>query len=408
MIKLIKMFICLVILYPLYFISFFIPRKNNLWVFGSHNNTFSDNSKYFFYHVNEFFPEINSVWISGDDRVIKLLRESRYLAEPRWSVKGIWLTIRANVFIYSAYPSDINFFTSGGAIKFNLWHGIPLKKIQNDINDGKLKKTFNSSLTPFLRIVNPSFFKRPDFILSSSEAVNKIFSSAFRVDIKNCLQFGYPRCDHFFLSADEVTKIIMEKSPTLISMLRKMKNYRTVFIYMPTFRENGSNNVTEVLNLAKLNELMEDNDSLFIIKLHPNLDFDLNITYSNIQVMKSSEDVYLLLPFCDVLITDYSSVFFDYMLLNRRIIFYAYDIDHYMRDERGFYFDYEELAKKIGSLATNQDELFAALFKNDNKADSEKILKYFWNSYNGNSSDAIAKFLIKYLKVSNKDKNQAI
>lgn len=396
--KLRTIFIYITILYPLYFISFFSLRKKNLWVFGSHNDTLSDNSKYFFYYVNDFLPKINPVWISGDDKVIKLLRESGYLAEPRWSVKGIWLTLHASVFIYSAYPSDINLFTSGGAIKFNLWHGIPLKKIQYDIDVGKLKKTFNSRLTPFLRVINPNLFKSPDFILSSSEAVSKIFVSAFRVDAKNCLQFGYPRCDHFFLTTDEITKIIIEKSPGLISMLKKMMNYRGVFIYMPTFRENRSNNVTEVINLARLNELMEKNNSLFIIKLHPNLRIDLNVSYSNIQVMKSSEDVYMLLPFCDTLITDYSSVFFDYMLLNKQIIFYAYDMDHYMRDERGFYFDYEVLAKKIGSLATDQEELFAALFKKS-EVDHEEILKYFWDSYAGKSSDAIGKFLIEYLKV---------
>jgi CDP-glycerol glycerophosphotransferase (TagB/SpsB family) len=362
----------------MYFISFFTPRRNTLWLFGSHNNSFSDNSKYFFYHVADNCPEIDVVWVGGNKVVLDGLRAKGYRAVNRWSIKGVWVCLTGGVYVFSSYSSDINYWASGGALKFNLWHGIPLKRIQFDVNVGKLGKVYNSYLSVIYSLARPEFYQKPDYFLSTSPLITSIFSRSFRIDEKRCMELGYPRCDHFFWKKDKIYELIKVKHPEMLLLADKFREYKRTIMYMPTFREHGSNKLDDVLDVGSLGKWLKSNDYLMVVKQHPNVPDGISGDHQNILFIDSLIDVYLVLPFTDILITDYSSVFFDYMHLNKPMIFYAYDLEDYEAKERGFYFDVKALG--VGKIIHESSELVSAMKFDEEVLECPQYTS-FWGDY---------------------------
>ncbi len=113
---------------------------------------------------------------------------------------------------------------------------------------------------------------------------------------------------------------------------------------MPTFRESETL-FFENFDKNDFQKFLAENTLLFCIKLHPksklNEEFK-NIQSENIMLINKDADSYVFLKLADVLITDYSSIYFDYLLLDRPIIFFAYDLKEYLNDSRKMYFDYDE------------------------------------------------------------------
>ena len=120
----------------LYALSFVFPRRRNLWVFGTAEDGFFDNSIYFFQYVSRTRTDIEAVWISNRDDLIRRLRERGFRVEKRRSFRGLWACLRAKYYFINHYLPDIHFFASGGATLVNFWHGVPLKKIEFDIDTG--------------------------------------------------------------------------------------------------------------------------------------------------------------------------------------------------------------------------------------------------------------------------------
>ena len=191
--KIIQKLLNILLGYPLYLFSFFIPRDPKKIVVGSHT-PFNDNSKYFFLLSQEYLPEYQIIWITNsrevEDRISKL-NLSVYRA---MTLQGLYHTLTAKFYIYSFHLPDINFWTSGGSMKFNLWHGIPLKDIAFAIKSGPSAKLYNEK-SIFSRIIRPHVFVRPNFMLTTSDEMSNYFSQAFRINKTHCLEYGMPRCD---------------------------------------------------------------------------------------------------------------------------------------------------------------------------------------------------------------------
>ncbi len=150
---------------------------------------------------------------------------------------------------------------------------------------------------------------------------------------------------------------------------------------MPTFRELGTNDLNEIMDMNILNDQLVKADSLMLVKQHPNIQHCTVGEYSNIIFLHSSVDVYLILPFTDKMITDYSSVMFDYILLGKPIILFAYDKEEYFSGERGFYFDYDSLDSMV--IVETFEKLLEKLDSHDMPIHS-KLIVNFWNNYDGN------------------------
>jgi len=394
----------LIVLYPLtrtfYILCGLIPRSSITWIFGSYSNGFSDNAKYLFTCVTDTCPHIRAVWISGNRETVEKVRRGGGKAYYRWSLAGLYYSAIGKVWYINSYVSDINYFTSNGAVVFNLWHGIPLKKIEHDIERGPLRDLFHTESQFVRRVGTPATFRTPDYVLSTSTYVSESrFASAFRVSAARCPVLGYPRIAPFFW-ADEFLHAWIDRwgSQNQLTSINAGKNYRQRLVYMPTWRDNnddflGSNH----LDPARLNEVLVRTDSILYLKLHfstPKPVLEKFRGYPNLYILESDEDIYPLLKYTDLLITDYSSVYFDYLLLNKEVCFYAFDLEEYANDVRGFYADYREQAP--GFIATNQEVLLRYLADRDDVSFAEarsKLKKQLHDYVDGNAAERIVSYV---------------
>ncbi len=384
------------IFYPIYFISKFIKRDKKIWLFAPMNHAFLDNSKYLFLHVLQNNPEIKAFFITENKKLLDFLKKKNLPVISKWSIKGFYYGLKAQFYIISAYIDDINYWTSGGAIIFNLWHGIPLKKIEFDIKTGPLAKRFRNPKL-YTKIFKPYFYKKPHFVLSTSEITTTLFSSAFRIPLQNCPILGYPRTDIFFKSKAKLLEHINKFEPSYLNKLIFFtQQFSKVLIYMPTWRDDHYNFLNAAFpDIQELNQILKKQNALLVLKLHPN-DNSLKTFQekSNIKILQAKFDIYPFLPFTDVLITDYSSIYFDYLLLKKPIIMYPFDLDNYLK-MRELYFNYEDFVPEPivktfnGFLKTieNLDQLtIGGKYLN--------LYKKFWKYPDGNSSKRIVNFLL--------------
>lgn len=313
-------FIKRLIMNLLYLFSYFSIRSKKIWVFGSYGN-FNDNSRYLFLSMIEK-KEVKSIWIAKNYQELKEVRKISRNCYYRYSLRGLFYCLRAKVYIYSAYTSDINYFTAGNVIRINLWHGIPLKKIEFDISKGSIAHIFNSSLIS--KFFHPWVYIRPSFLLSPSQYVtNYSFMRAFRVSEEQVIINTYPR---------------------VINLIEKQKKYvksgdKFIFFYAPTWRDSNPEFLTdEFINLEVLNKFCSENNAEFLIKLHSNSKFKIDSSkYQYIKVLENSIDSNHAMIISDCLITDYSSIYFDYLFLEKPIILYRFDESEYIENSRELY-----------------------------------------------------------------------
>lgn len=332
--------------YIIYFLSGFIPRKNNIWVLGNSIN-FRDNSRYLYeYLTNNPQFQIRAIWIAESQN--SLLEAKKYgEAYHKYSLKGFYYCLLAKVYIFSAYISEINFFTSRKAIIVNLWHGIPIKKIEFDIYNLPLVKIFREA-SLIRKIINPWNHVKYDFLLSPSQYVaNYSFKSAFRLNgDENIILGQYPRVSHL-IKCESISKY---------------KKYKNVFLYVPTWRD-GNDNFFEKssFNLKLINHLMLENNALFLIKFHIGTENKIYLNnFGNIKIVENTTDPIELMKTASCLITDYSSIYFDYLILDRPIFYFSFDLEDYLKNNREMYFNYDENIL-AGEQARSFDELLVLM-----------------------------------------------
>lgn len=191
--------------------------------------------------------------------------------------------------------------------------------------------------------------KKLTFVVCSSEGVRDIYAGAFGVSKEKVLPLGSPRAD--FLFEKENKKKADEKLQKLYPKTKGKK----VVLYAPTFRDNLERNedILKVFDTKKFSSLLGE-DYCIMVRLHPQIHTD-GCDLENAINVTAYDDVRELVLFCDVLITDYSSICMDFSLLQKKTVFFAYDLEEYI-SERDFYFDYEEyvpgeVAKTLEALA---------------------------------------------------------
>ena len=334
------------------------PRKTNLWVFGALGG-FRDNPKYLFYEVVEKHPEIIPIWEAKNKQDCKYLKSQGLHAYYRYSLKGLYHAIRAKVYIVDHSTSDINRFLDGGAYYVNLWHGSSVKRVRWQ-NTEYFVKTFNLKSESKMRT---SFwfkmrnygvlFKKPDLCLAPSTIQLKdFFAPMMDIPEANCFVGVYPRSRLMIEGKDAAMDFIKKHEPSeAMEFVERLQSYRKTYIYMPTWRNDGRDFIEQAgINWHRLNDVMKETNSLFILKLHPftKLNCDSLSQYGNICLYPKNSDVYTVLPFIDCLITDYSSIYTDFLMMNKEIILFIFDHDDYWKrsDELADYNKYY-LGKRV-------------------------------------------------------------
>jgi CDP-glycerol glycerophosphotransferase len=268
-------------------------------------------------------------------------------------------------------------------IILSTWHGTPLKKLGLDIDE-------IYSATPLVKMHYVRDASEWNYLISANNYSTEILRRAFKYT-GEVLEYGYPRNDILYQKDD--ARSIEIKTGLGIPLDKK------IILYAPTWRDDEYYGVGQYkfdlkLELDKLQKELGD-DYVVLVRTHyfiaDNLDlsrykkFALNVSYHD-----EIAELYLI---SDILITDYSSVFFDFANLKRPILFYAYDYEKYASILRGFYIDMEE--EIPGPLLFTTEDVIDSI-KNIDKVSEEYKEKYeeFYERFcyldDGNSSKRIS------------------
>jgi len=376
----------------LYGMSSLMPKNDKIWIFGAwFGEKYTDNSKYLYEYINKNHKNIRAIWLTKNKDTLRMIQNKGYETYYMYSLTGIFLSMKAKVGIISTSSKDINHYCSCNMKFIQLWHGIPLKKIVYDDvitcnypNKAKraIMKLFPFSIEDYNKML----------IISTSPEVSKTLTSAFRVTASNVVVTGYPRNDAFFIANSNV--------PIIKKINNLKKNSFKIGIYMPTHRQEGKINIFELFsgNIDKINDYLKGINTILLIKFHfyhlkeiKNINKLSNIIFINDNDI--DQDIYSILRQTDFLITDYSSIFFDYLLLDKPIIFAPFDQEDYLKNDREFYYNYELVTP--GIKAKDWDEVLERV-KNliycDNYTYNEErafIKKMFHTFSDGNSSERV-------------------
>jgi len=201
-------------------------------------------------------------------------------------------------------------------------------------------------------------YRQFDQFAIGSDFMGSLFKKAFLVEDGVFLKTGIPRTDFFFDKAMHVSirASLYQENPLL--------KQRKVILYAPTFRRYEKDASKLQLDLTKMYAELAG-EYVLLIKLHPaiELELDLGVEYQGFVFDYSGyPDINKLLVITDILITDYSSIPMEFILLKRKMIFYAYDLEVYEKDN-GLWEDYETSVP--GPVARNTDEVIDAILNHE-------------------------------------------
>lgn len=338
-------------------LSFLVPRDKRLWIFvGCRKNgmreIFADNSKYLFLHATTM-KDVRAIWIARSRPLVSILREHGYEAHLIGSLKGIYYSLRAGVTVFDAFPYLENWRLAGRTKSVLLWHGKGFKKTGHE--NALLAHGRN-------RITHPQFFMPFTRTVATSPYTAELMSKTFKMPREHVWVTGLPRTDVFFrhISGQEI-----DSQPELHRLAElKRRQPGTYILYAPTFRRWRHDPLGPLRDRIFLDTLERENIYLYI-NLHPSRYHHQNIEPPDsprVIFLTPVMDTYPSQPLFDLLITDYSSIFANFVLLDKPIIFFAHDLERYRR-ENGLYDDFERLVP--GPLAGTIEELIAALVRGD-------------------------------------------
>jgi len=384
-----------IIIYIILLVFRLIPRDKHLWLTGKISSweydtappQFFDNSKYFFLYLVHNTNE-KVYWVSNSTSEIKALKEMGLPVVKFNSLKGIYLTLRAKYSFHHYGPNQIMPLLQLGSVQLDFWHGTPLKKIRYDVVPKIEVK--RKALTEFLDK------GAIEYVSSTSKYLSEnILMRAFDKRPEEMLDFGYPRMDIMGLSKEEIIRFCEKYSKELLEYIDVAQRHKKVFLYMPTWRDDDPEYFKKAsIDFKKMNDKLKEIDGVLFLKLHP-LTKDVEVdNYANILQLKNDVDIYPFLTFTDCLITDYSSIYFDYLPLNKEIIFIPYDYDNYVKN-RELYFEYDDVTP--GKKYKSFDEFIEDLSNFDDidySVERKRVAELFIENYNFDACENVYKYII--------------
>lgn len=310
-----------------------IRPDSHIWLFSSTDNShYNYNSRYLFEYVKENLPEITPLFVINDPELRNSLSskyEKQYFIETE-SIQGIRQALSAGVWFTSAGLPAYGTGLHKKRLIINLWHGVPLKKIA--LLDPNLKK---AARIYFKKIFSENY----TCILTTSHELIPLMARSFAVSEDKIKVWGQPRNDGLFQKND-CRKILGQLFPDL-------PEYTKTVLYAPTFRDYGQVQLFPFKDFdqEQLEAFLEEKNMLLFIRTHvaeqgsaaPYLGKRIRFLGN-----EQAEDVTGILNIFDCLITDYSSIYIDYLLTDKPMIFLPYDRQQYL-DGRGMNFDYDDV-----------------------------------------------------------------
>ncbi len=363
-------------------------------VYDGRNYTCSPKAIYEKMLTMKEFKDFKFIWAFNDPSKHDVMKDKR-LVIVKTNTKDYYKYISSSKYWIVNSIMDECITKKKGQVYVQCWHGTPLKRLRYDIEvNGAVLNTIEE-----IRKRNDRDAVKFDYFISPSKYCTEKFTSAFNLialgkkDI--IIEEGYPRNDSLF----NRNKKDIDKIKVKLGIPKDKK----VICYLPTFRDNQhTSGVGYTYNLAiDFDSLKKRFGKDYVILFKPHYfianKIDLskykNFVY-NVASYDEINDIYLA---SDLLITDYSSVFFDYANLNRPVMFYMYDFDDYKNNLRDFYISLDELP---GPIAKTQKELEDYIVNIDKSISKyKKTYDKFNDKYNylddGNASERVIRVIFK-------------
>jgi CDP-ribitol ribitolphosphotransferase len=228
-----------------------------------------------------------------------------------------------------------------------------------------------------------------DYLITTSKHIEDYYSEAFQIDKSKIIPLGLPRADYYFENHD------IDKLRQDFNKRYNLDSNKKIILYAPTFRqEEEFNNVFNYFDLRKFNESLSDEYAL-VLRLHPKIkefysgDIIVDGDYIDCSDYKSEQELMMI---SDILMTDYSSIMIEFALLGKPVVFYAYDLDNYLNNERGFYLDYRK--DLPGPIVYDNDELINVILNGVDTSNLESFCKTQFDEFDGQSSKRIVDFVL--------------
>jgi CDP-ribitol ribitolphosphotransferase len=343
------------------------PKK--IFLVATHDDSPEGNIGIVAQAIREKYSDYELIWFTRKDKITNpvnfFLKKPYHLATSSY----VFLDNGFLPMAYLHFPKEVKVV--------QLWHGTgTIKKFGQDANTGTLKKLeyrANQKIT---------------HLIINSEAVKEEYASAFGVPEERIYAIGLPRTDILVNEAYMAgqKREFLEKYPMFAG--------KKVVLYAPTFRDDEVDNPKIALDLRKLSEELPE-DMVFLLRLHPFVaqHFQENLKedkFTNIFNLSAFSGVTTLLAAADVLVTDYSSIIFEYCLRQKPMLFYAYDLEKFEKEGRSFYRDYRSFVP--GEIVDTQEQLVDAL-KRQNISQNEHFIEEMFDRTDGNSTDRLLELI---------------
>lgn len=365
------------VLYPLWRK---LPMKENYCVIESFwGREFSDNPKAVYDYLSKEKPKMKFILSIQDtlDNSIEYNRTNTKIVKLN-SWRYIYYLARSKFFVNNVNFPDY-YIKRERAVEIQTMHGTPLKKLGLD-NPGEIP---DYQIDNFIKKC-----KRWDYLTIPSNYVGDIAKSAYQFE-KEFLKIGYPRNDSLFIYNERIKKELLEKY--------NLPDEKKIILYAPTWRVKGKFSMP--LDLQKMKDNLSD-EYILVIKLHhymlPNFNLDGLEDFAFVFGKESQiSDFYKL---ADILVTDYSSVMFDYAILNKPMIFFTYDYENYKNNLREMYFDFKKDAP--GPMVYTTESVISEVSHidkhNEKYADRiEKFRNKFIQYDHGDACKKLVEYVIK-------------
>jgi len=346
-----------------FLLSGLFPRRTNRLVFGAWlGRRYADNPRYLFEYLCRTRPDLDLRWVGNAEAIMHVPEEFRDRFVSRGSLFSLWsLLLAGRVYISHGYRDLAPYNLCRGAIVTYLGHGITIKRMgapPRPLNGlvGLLRKLFQWANT------------FDHFAVSSEEHANKIMAeyTGNGVEPERIVCVGQPRTDPLLAPDREERRRRVREA--LLDQQGLPAGSRLV-TYLPTFRDNGAVPFSFLrLNGAQaeaVRDVLQRHDAVIVEKMH----FVDNVQRRTVDARNNENIIILGTDFCfdtqdlllatDVLITDYSGCYIDYLHLDRPVLHFAYDFEFYTTADRGMYYSLDTVAG--GAVAHEFDALLGYL-----------------------------------------------
>lgn len=364
-------------------------RENVILAESFHGSTISDSSLALVREILKSYPGKFRIYYGTDNKKV----HQKFIDDIGLDVKLIDVTTFKYTKILATAKYLINnssfpvyFVKKPEQVYIQTWHGTPLKTLGKKMRLG-IESMYNVQHN-FLQadyITFPNDFTRD--VMMEDYNLNDLYTG-------KVVMAGYPRNGVFFREEEGKN-------------LRKELGLegKTIYAYMPTWRGTSNHDVNTSAYESKVKEIFKlldkklNDNQVFYVNFHPILKDSISLKkYKHIKPFPQGVDNYTFLNCTDALITDYSSVFFDYSITKKPIILFMYDYEEYMHD-RGMYmdvaslpfrkiYDEKEFAKVLSNESFLDDsytdtEYYKTFFKYDSADISKKLLKLLFTGDKG-------------------------